>query len=457
MNPGSAKERFLALDAIAAKAARAISLERGHICLSSHHDADGICSAAILYRTLNALGKDFELNFIRQLDEPTAENLSKKDAALWMFTDIGSGQLVALKKYFLGKKVIVADHHPPETASWNLLIHTNPFIAGIDGTKHISGAGVAYLVASKLTDKAKCNVELAVAGACADMQGMPGRMHGINKIFLERAEVSGRIFVDMGLRVFGRYTRPIHKALANSTEPYVKGITGDEACAVQLLSTLKIPLKEKGKWRTISGLSNDEEMRLATSLIISNAVSGGDAHDIVGKNFRMNNGFEIRELASALNACGRLDKPLEGLKLALGLENNAEELVSEYRRKLAKAIFWANENMDEFRTTKTATYIVAGDLLEANLVGTLVSVISKNISVPVVFGFANQGGEVKFSARAEKDSGIDLDSVTRDAAKAVGGHGGGHRNAAGGRIPLGHEGEFIIACEKIFEKETSFV
>lgn len=457
MVSASAKERFQALQEIAARAAKEISLSKRRICIASHFDADGICAAAILYRAIRSVGKDFELNFIRQLDMVTADSLSKKDCALWLFSDIGSGQLELLKALYSGKKIIVCDHHPPEAVAWAGLVHVNPFLQGIDGTKHISGAGTAYLIASKLTDKAKSTVELAVVGACGDMQGMPGRMHGINRMFLESAELSGRITVDMGIRVFGRYTRQIHKALANSTEPYLNGITGDEAKAVQLLSSLKIPLKEHGRWRTISDLSDAEETRLATALVIGNALSGRDAHEIVGKNFRMGNGFDLRELASALNACGRLEEPIEGLKLALGAPSRAEELVCEYRKKIAKAILWANENMGGFRKTRFALYIVAGDILPGNIIGTLISIISKSGPAPVVFGLANQDGEIKFSARAEKDAGIDLDSVARSAAKAVGGSGGGHRSAAGGRIPLGKESEFINACEAIFEKDASFV
>lgn len=454
---GDSRDKFLALKGVVARAAKCILQSKGRICIVSHFDADGICAAAIMYHALELLGRDFELNFVRQIDSLTAESISKKDASLWIFLDIGSGQLEAMEPFFRDKKIVVCDHHPPENVSWARLIHANPFLAGIEGTRQVSGSGMAYLVARELTARAKSTVELAVVGACGDMQGMPGKMHGINRLLLESAELSGRISVDIGLRVFGRYTRPIHKALANSTEPYIKGITGDESRAVQVISSLDIPLKKHGKWRTISDLSKSEEKKLATLLIIENAFSGEDAREIVGKNFRLKNGFELRELASALNACGRLGEPLEGMKLALGMPNRAEELVSEYGRKIAKAIYWVNQNMDDFRKTENALYLVVGDNVAASMIGTIVSVVSKNSTVPVIFGLANEGGVVKVSARAEKDSGVDLDAVTREAAKAVGGAGGGHRAAAGARIPPGTEDAFIRACEKIFGMETSFV
>ncbi|MCK5233857.1 MAG: DHH family phosphoesterase, partial [Candidatus Aenigmarchaeota archaeon] len=400
-------------------------------------------------------GKNFEVNFIRQLDADAAKQLSEKDATLWIFADIGSGQLDILRDYFLDKKIIILDHHPVYGDEWNGLVHVNPFLEDIDGTKHISGAGVVYLVARGISSSARSMVEFAVAGACGDMQFVNGTMHGINSILLEEAEVSGRIKIETGLLFFGRYTRPIHKAIANSTEPYITGITGNRRAVLQLLSSLKIPLKDGERWRTISDLSYDEEKKLATALVIEEAFSGNNASNIIGKNFRLENGFELKELASALNACGRLEEPLEGMKLCLGLPNSAENLIREHKRSVAKALFWASENMQKFQRTKSALYIVAGDNIPGNTIGTIVSILSKRNSQLIVFGFANMKDAVKVSARAD-GSAADLNCITREAAEKVGGTGGGHRSAAGSKIPKGSEEKYTEVCEKMFEEGLSF-
>ncbi len=443
------RQEFLALKERAFLAAEKVRKEEGNICVVSHYDADGISAAAIMHRCFDTAGKSFEVNFIRQLDADAAKQISEKDASLWIFTDIGSGQLDILKNYFSDKKIIVLDHHPIYGNEWKGLVHVNPFLEGINGTKYISGAGVVYLVARGISSSARSMVEFAVAGACGDMQFVNGKMQGINSILLEEAEVSGRIKVEVGLLFFGRYTRPIHKAIANSTEPYITGITGNAHAVLRLLSSLKIPLKDGSRWRTISDLSSGEEKKLATALVIEEAFSGNDTGNIVGKNFRLENGFELKELASALNACGRLEEPLEGMKLCLGLPNSAEKLIREHKKSIAKALSWVSENMQRFQKTKSALYIVAGENIPGNTIGTIVSILSKRNPRLIVFGFANIKESVKVSARAD-GSAADLNRITRESAKKVGGTGGGHRSAAGAKIPKGCEKKYIDACESIF-------
>ncbi len=193
------RQEFLALKERASLAAKKVRKEEGNICLVSHYDADGISAAAIMHRCFDTAGKSFEVNFIRQLDADAAKQISEKDASLWIFTDIGSGQLDILKNYFSDKKIIVLDHHPIYGNEWKGLVHVNPFLEGINGTKYISGAGVVYLVARGISSSARSMVEFAVAGACGDMQFVNGKMQGINSILLEEAEVSGRIKVEVGL------------------------------------------------------------------------------------------------------------------------------------------------------------------------------------------------------------------------------------------------------------------
>ncbi len=443
------RQEFLALKERASLAAKKVRGEEGNICLVSHYDADGISAAAIMHRCFDTAGKSFEVNFIRQLDADAAKQISEKDASLWIFTDIGSGQLDILKNYFSDKKIIVLDHHPIYGNEWKGLVHVNPFLEGINGTKYISGAGVVYLVARGISSSARSMVEFAVAGACGDMQFVNGKMQGINSILLEEAEVSGRIKIETGLLFFGRYTRPMHKAIANSTEPYITGITGNVHAVLRLLASLKIPLKDGGRWRTISDLSSGEEKKLATSLVIEEAFLGNDTGNIIGKNFRLENGFELKELASALNACGRLEEPLEGMKLCLGLPNSAEKLIREHKKSIAKALSWVSENMQQFQRTKSALYIVAGENIPGNTIGTIVSILSKRNPRLIVFGFANIKESVKVSARAD-GSAADLNRITRESAKKVGGTGGGHRSAAGAKIPKGCEKKYIDACESIF-------
>jgi single-stranded-DNA-specific exonuclease len=51
--------------------------------------------------------------------------------------------------------------------------------------------------------------------------------------------------------------------------------------------------------------------------------------------------------------------------------------------------------------------------------------------------------------------GVDLSYALRTAANAVGGTGGGHNVASGGKIPAGKEDEFISIVDRIIGEQRS--
>ncbi|MGD2073262.1 MAG: hypothetical protein PVG65_07240, partial [Candidatus Thorarchaeota archaeon] len=50
-----------------------------HIKIISHHDTDGITSAAILARTLKNLDKKFSIRIVKQLEKEEFEKIRKDD------------------------------------------------------------------------------------------------------------------------------------------------------------------------------------------------------------------------------------------------------------------------------------------------------------------------------------------------------------------------------------------
>ncbi len=445
-----AKRKLMDLKNIAKDVAKPILNEQGSIQIVSHFDADGICAGTMMYKALQYIGKTFELSFVKQLDSSVLKSMAQKPKDMMIFTDLGSGQLDIIRKYFPETKIVVADHHQPVNFYWDGLNHLNPHLVGIDGKDDISGAGIVYILCRELSVRTKNLVEFALVGAVGDMQQRGDNFLGINNLFLEEAEFLGLVKKEQGLRLFGRYTRPLHKALEYSTDPYVEGISGSESGAIQFLSDLGIPVKTRnGAWKTLSDLTKAEEKKLATALVIESVSSNGDSGKLIGSLYRLSNNYDIREFATLLNACGRLDQPLEGVKLCLGSRKVADDINKEYRRRLARAVYWYSKNKKGFKRTKNAMYIVAGDNVDDNFIGTVLSIaIRKGIDTNILFGFANTGTAVKVSARAKKSrDGINLGKAIREASKRVGGEGGGHTTAAGGKIPNGTEEEFISAVD----------
>ena len=84
----------------------------GEFRIISHHDADGIASAAIMVKALLREGKPFHLTFLKQLTEEYVKELADEGKKFFIFTDMGSGHLNAIQEYLVGgAKIAVIDHH----------------------------------------------------------------------------------------------------------------------------------------------------------------------------------------------------------------------------------------------------------------------------------------------------------------------------------------------------------
>lgn len=441
--------RVIKLADEAARMASIIARWRGRIRVVSHHDADGICAASLMFRALKERGKDFDVVFLKQLERDAMQDVVEEGIDHYIFLDLGSGQLSTIKEWLDGKDVVVIDHHQPEELRWKGLAHINPYFFGIDGSLEISGSGMTYLVARSLDEKVKEHLDLPVVGAFADVQLVKNRLIGVNKLLYEDAELFGLVKKGKGINIFGRYTKPIHKALSQSMDPYIEGISGNESAVVQLLAELGIPIiDEHGNFRRLCDLTRKEEKKLATALVIESAANDLSIEkitSIIGDVYKIKGKYEVREFATFLNACGRIGKPMEGIKFCLGMRNDVEELYASYRKMISSALAWISRNRKRFIVTEKATYIIAGDKISDTIIGTVLSISMKSkIKTKFGFSFANSCNGVKVSARAKKDDGnVNLGLAIRKACEVVGGEGGGHRTAAGAKIPLGSEMKFI--------------
>ena len=113
------------------------------IHLHSHIDADGLSAAGIMGKALLRAGGKFRLRLERWMDEKVADRIAQENAALTIFTDMGSGYLDLLGERLANRDVIILDHHQPVAELPSGVVQVNPHIHGIDGTRDISGAGVA--------------------------------------------------------------------------------------------------------------------------------------------------------------------------------------------------------------------------------------------------------------------------------------------------------------------------
>jgi single-stranded-DNA-specific exonuclease len=414
----------------------------------SHYDCDGISSAVIAKKALERSKKEFEIQFVNEIDENLIKNLKNNDHDLIIFLDIGSGYLELLET--LNKKIIVADHHFPSKANTKIL-HLNPCEFGIDGGKYISGAGVSYLLFRMLSTENRDLVPFALIGATGDLQKEDEEFLGLNKSLIQDAENLGLIKRKKGLKIFGRNAKSITTALAYTTEPYIPGLTGNESRAVKFLSELNIPIKNGPKLRTLNDLNFEEERKIADAL----ATLGCDMRKLIGDIFLLKNGWEIGEFATVLNACGRLEKPWLGIEICLsGNMNLALEILREYSRRISKYLDIASEK-DLWLESRVCSILNAKDKIHENFIGTISSIKKRETQKAVIGLCYTQNGSIKISARNSEflnSKGVFINELMKEICALCKGYGGGHKYAAGGKIPREQEDNFIRLVRDAFKR-----
>lgn len=426
------------------------SVDQDILCIS-HYDCDGISSGVIVRKMLDRAGKTFEQVFLDELTEEKLEDvIEEHDQSVVLLTDFGSGQQDTVATVLDSHDVAVVDHHEP-SGETDLEHHCNPHLVGIDGGSEIAGAGVTYLVARELDDTNTDLSPYALIGATGDMQRDGDTYQGLNQEIVEEAQEHNHITIKQGLKLYGRRGRNIVKALTYTTDPYLSGITDNESGAVQFLRSIGIQLSdEDGEWRSLADLSPDEERMIVNGLIKNGY---GDIEQLIGSVYILENGWEIREFASLMNACGRMDRPADGVTIALEDDFDlAATIKRQYSRKIGKYLSFVEDNQDNSAVCHEigpGTLISAGDNIHANMIGTIASICIRSniIDSPVLVGMAEKGeASMKISARAAPEvteAGTAMSDLMETCCAEVGGEGGGHERAAGGKIPRTEQERFI--------------
>lgn len=419
----------------------------------SHIDADGLSSAAIMGKALERANIEYRIRFAKQLDLQTLNEIADQNPELVIFTDLGSGMLEAISSLKLN--AVVSDHHQPQGKHEH---HLNPHLFGINGAIEISGAGVVYLIASAMGSNADL-ADLAVVGAVGDLQHVKqGRLAGMNRSILEEGVRSGILRCEKDLLLFGKQTRPVFKLLQYSTDPYLPGITGSEDASIEFLK--KIGIRQHGeKWRRWIDLEKEEKQQIVSALLqycLSSGLQACNAQRLIGEVYtllREREGTEARdasEFSTLLNATARYDHSDIGLAVCMGDRgrsyNEACELLNEHRRNLVDGLNLVREQgvtrMDNLQ------YFDAGNKIRETIVGIVAGMSAafiNNRSLPIV-AFADSNGGLKVSSRGNQElirKGLNLGKAISEAAKAVGGTGGGHDIAAGAFIPKESKDEFL--------------
>ncbi len=452
------------------------TVENGEfIHVVSHLDADGLAAAGIIGKALARLGAFFRIRIERWLDQKVASSIAADKPALIIFADFGSGNLDVLNSQLADNHLIILDHHQTTEEASPTFVHVNPHVHGIDGSRDLSGAGVTYLVAKALD---RANIDLAptaVVGTLGDLQDKYAsrELGGANKIIVEDAETTGGLQTETDLLFFGRETRPIHKALAYTTVPFIPDISGQEDRSVAFLASIGITPKKGDKWRALRDLSEEEKKKLCSALadhLASKGLSGNVALNLIGRVYMLTHEEpwtplrDAREFSVLLNATGRMGRTGLGVAICMGdrgaaLEE-ASKVLDEYRRTITKYLGWLTEKPGRIEELKSI-YVAHGEgKIDDKMIGTISSILSTNLpklEKPLIAYSGVKGEEfAKFSARTLDPvvrKGLNLGDILKVAAENYSGRGGGHNIAAGAQVPIKNVDAFIKLVNKLVKKQ----
>jgi len=355
----------------------------------AHADADGVSSAACLCSTLSSLGVPYHFT---ALEEPS--NVAEVDADV--FCDLGAAYLDRIDD------AVVIDHHPPSDAE--------RFDGVLVGTDAPSSSVVANRVASRLSSG---NPVAALVGALGD-----GTALDDEDVFdvVEEAVETGAERED-GARLVGE--NPVEK-LAYSTCPFTR-LSGDYEATREF----------------IDGLDEDDLSTAVILLALENEVSRAEAvAELVGDIYLLPSGVYLHELSRYVETCAVSGKHGLALSLCLDPEAHIEEAREAWRAFESSVI----ENVRGASVEEDADSELSFAYIEGGFdTGAVADVLYDWVTGDVVV--VNEDGDGSFRAESR-----DCGRIAREAARSVGGEGGGHPSRAGASFDVPSD-EFLGAVK----------
>ncbi len=421
------------------------------IRIISHNDADGISSAAVIANALAEEKVQFHTTIIPRLKEDIVNQLRHEKYDLFIFSDMGSAFVDEFNSY--KSDVIIADHHQvSDTKADSNVVHINPHLFDIDGSRDLSGAGSSYLAIRDLNKKHLAY--FALIGAFGDMQGQEG-FTGVNKMIVDDAIESGALEIHDGLKIVSKSSEPIFKSLAYTFSPPLPGISGDLEGSQEFLEKMGLSYGIK-----FTDMEDEEKDLLKDALMNINPDIFGDCYTIAREVPLLR---DLEEYSYILDACGKNKKFGLGLSIALGERQNALDaaidLQRKYRDQIVKGLEWVKR--EGAVQLSHMQYLYSEDKVLKSVMGTIASI---GLSVELlddskpVLGLSRLHKDIKISGRTTREMvkrGVDLGKALQDSSNNFGGQGGGHDIAAGAMIPYESKDNFLNLVNEMIEYQLS--
>src|SRR5579875_1059088 len=419
---------------------------RESIFVAGRPDADGLATVAIVCKGIFANGGIFNARFLSHLGKEEIEDLSNQSYDHYVFCELAGGKEREITDV-LGEKAIFIGHHNPQ-GDINSYLSLNANSFGFDGSKEVSGAGLAYLVSRDMLQHPDSTAWLSILGALGDMQ---------DAVNASQVEVSEELLL------FGRDVKALHEAVAYTNDPFIQGLTGNKDVCLSALTSAKLELKKSSRWRVSSDLSDEERDKLLLTLTSYLQVTGDSISSIVGTVYLLKREDEhsflkdARDFALLLDASGRMGKPSAGLSVCLGDRGKAlteaEKLLIDYKNQLLRSLKVVLSDEERLTVSDSLAVVSAEGLADEEMAGALANalmVVPRIREKVVVVRVPAKDGTVKFSIRKGSSCPFDIDAgqIVRKVSMQCEGEGGGHRTMAGARVSSVKASEFVERLRK---------
>ncbi|MBN1280235.1 MAG: DHH family phosphoesterase [Candidatus Thermoplasmatota archaeon] len=418
----------------------------------SHYDADGISAAGVLCTALYRAGYEFHATLMRNPFTKGFDRLKSEQNGLIVFADMGSGQLATIQE--LGCQAIILDHHQyqtTETTKHVLQINCNSF--GVDGNYEACGATLSYLLATALNPTNEDLAPLALAGATGDKQYIGG-FRGVNKTILDAALKNGLLCEETSIKLYGA---SVGDALLYSIDPYYPGLSGNQQAIEAVLEKLQVDTAAR-----LEDIDHKAMMRLQ-SLLVFRLLKAGCPTTVIDMMLRKRylsvaGGFALERFADLLDACGKNGHRSLGLALCLGNTDAWAEAVSvekDYKQQILDGLRSLEDG--GIHETEVMRYFYAqNSSLGGVIAGIAVNYVCDEKKPLFSLVRKQADDEVHVSCRGNQKlvaQGLDLGSAMKQVATELGGHGGGHKIAAGATIGLNQEQEFLTKVDDLLQQQ----
>ncbi|MCI4363304.1 MAG: DHH family phosphoesterase, partial [Thermoplasmata archaeon] len=413
-----------------------------------HYDGDGIASATSAVRALRRLGYGMQATPLVGVDgRRMRELLHATRGPVWV-VDTGASWLDAFAEHTY--PVIILDHHTypaPERDPPEHVAFVNPLDWGVDGMSELCAATLTWLYTVFLDPKNWDNAAWGLSGAIADRQHVGG-FRGLNARLVKEAEERGLLTRRSSLGLSGAN---LGEAIGRSVDPYFRGLSGRREASEAFLRDLRLDPTS-----SLGSLTAADLERLAVALE-SRLREQGVRPEFVAA-FRQDRwsvpaaSEDTSELSELQNACGRAGTPAVGVALGLG-DLSSLERARAAREGWREGVLRGLGRLEAGELQQLA-HLQWFESPEGSLAGTqagLGATYLLDTNRPVAV-FSPGEAQLRVSTRATLwlvDQGLDLALVCREAAKLVGGEGGGHRVAAGASIPLGSRDKFLAEADRL--------